>query len=142
MPYFVRRQPRSEPGRCETDCHTGQRFEVVDDLSCRRACSAAVIPANTSCGHCRRTNAVGVVENDVQGVAFCSSLSSLASVSPFLPLRPFPSLAHFLRGSSGCSPHSPTVSRRLQVWSVLDSDPPRVVPPCHVSVRHVALFVH
>ena len=74
------------------------------------------------------------VENDVQGVAFCLPLL------PFLPFSPWDlsRVAHFLRGPGGCSPHSSTVSCRLQMWSVVNSDPPCVVPPCHVSVRHVA----
>ena len=77
------------------------------------------------------------VENDVQGVAFCLPLL------PFLPFSPWDlsRVAHFLRGPGGCTPHSSTVSRRLQVRSVVDSDPPCVAPPCHVSVRHVATFV-
>ena len=82
------------------------------------------------------------MQHDVQRVAFFSSPSprSLSfSLSRFT--LGFLSSAHFSRGSGGCSPHSSTVSRRLQVWSVVDSDPPCVAPPCHVSVRHVALFV-
>ena len=75
------------------------------------------------------------VEDKVQSVAFFSSRL------PFLSSFPgdLSCLAHFLRGSCGCSPHSSTVSLHPQVRSVDDSDPPRVLPPHHVSVRHVAL---
>ena len=73
----------------------------------------------------------------MQGVAFFAShLPSL-----FFSPSDLSCLAHFLRGPCGCSPHFSTVSCRPQVRSVVDSDPPRVVPPRHVSVRHVALFI-
>ena len=42
---------------------------------------------------------------------------------------------------SGCSPDSTPPSGGAHVWSVFDSDPPCVLPPCHVSVRHVALLM-
>ena len=109
-----------------------------------RACSALRIASSLVLPHCCCccccSGWSGKVEDDVQGVAFCSVCFPLL---PFLPFSPcaLSCLAHFLRGPGGCSPHSSAVSRRLQVWSVVDTDPPCVVPPCHVSVRHVALFV-
>ena len=42
---------------------------------------------------------------------------------------------------SGCSPDSTPPSGGTHVWSVVDSDPPCVLPPCHVSVRHVAFLM-
>ena len=81
------------------------------------------------------------VQDDVQRVTFSSFCLPFF---PFLSFSPchFSRLAHFLRGSCGCSPHLSTVSRRPQVRSIVDSDPPSILPPCHVSVRHVALFMH
>ena len=101
--------------------------------------------------HCKRVAAVVAAVAATAVVAFAVGVGVLAvvgkwnkvqSVAFFSPRLPFLSfspgalscLAHFLRGPSGCSPHSSTVSRRPQLWSVVDSDPPCVVPPCDVSV--------
>ena len=42
----------------------------------------------------------------------------------------------------GCSPGSAPSPGAAHVWPVVNTDPPCVVPPCHVSVRHVALIMH
>ena len=100
--------------------------------------------------HCNRTVAAVVAAAAVVEVGkwktTCKVLLSVLSVFPcshfsLSPPCDLSCVAHFLRGSDGCSPHSSTVSCRPQVWSVVNSDPPCVVPPCHVSVRHVALFL-
>ena len=42
----------------------------------------------------------------------------------------------------GCSPGSTPSPGAAHVRPVVNTDPPCVVPPCHVSVRHVALIMH
>ena len=90
---------------------------------------------------------VAVIVSVVAGAARCVTCCFLFFLSPVSPIHlflpcDFSRLAHFLRGSCGCSPHLLTVSRRPQVRSIVDSDPPSILPPCHVSVRQVALFMH
>ena len=71
------------------------------------------------------------------------------------PLSPFFSLSLFPAGLSdpvsvadrfgrlpGCSPGSALSPGTAHVWPVVNTDSPCVVPPCHVSVRHVALIMH
>ena len=79
------------------------------------------------------------------GCLVCLSLSR----SPFLSLclfgearGPFdPIVIPSLFGCySGCSPDSSTASRRPHVWSAVHTDPPCVLPPCHVS--HITLHLH
>ena len=70
------------------------------------------------------------------------------SISPPLPLRQDSGLfdpviiASLFGCPSGCSPDSPTPSRRPHVWSAVHTDAPCVFPPCHVSIRHTIFFVH
>ena len=40
------------------------------------------------------------------------------------------------------SPGSAPSLGATHVWSVVNTDPPCILPPCHVSVRHVALIMH
>ena len=97
--------------------------------------------------HCKRTASVAAAA--APGVvAFAVGKWCRVLLSPFLL---FPSLCLFgcpglLNPTSvsslfGCSPDSSTVSRRPHVWSGVDTDPPCVSPPCHVSVRHIIFFV-
>ena len=73
---------------------------------------------------------------------------SFFPLSPPLPLRQSsgslrPVIVSSLFGCySGCSPDSSTPSRRPDVWSAVHTDPPCVSPPCHVSIRHIMLFLH
>ena len=134
-----RKQPPSERGRFETSRLFSASYWRTHPHCC-----------GSRARHCKRTvAAVAAAAAAVVAVGkwktTCKVLLSVLSVFPcsrfsLLSHCALSCLAHFLRGSSGCSPQSSTVSRRPQVWSVVDSDPPCVVPPCHVSVRHVALF--
>ena len=80
------------------------------------------------------------------------ALSVLPCLSPF---SLFQSLSFFPPGLSdpvsvadlfgrlpACSPGSAPSPGAAHVWPVVNTDPPCVVPPCHVSVRHVALIMH
>ena len=42
----------------------------------------------------------------------------------------------------GCSTGYAKSIGATHVWPVANTDPPCVVPPCHVSLRHVALIMH
>ena len=75
--------------------------------------------------------------------------SSPPSLSPIFSLSPFPpglsdplSVADLFGRLRGCLPDSASSSGAAHVWSVVNTDPPRVLPPRHVSVRHLALIVH
>ena len=57
------------------------------------------------------------------------SLSSLFTLGLSDPLF----VAGLFGCLSGCSPDSTPPSGATHVWSVIDSDPPCVLPPCHVS---------
>ena len=84
----------------------------------------------------------GERQDDVHRVVFFSSPSSPSILFCLtrLPLGPF-CVTHFSRGSGGCTPRSSTASCCPQVWSVIQTDPPGLLPPRHVSVRHVILFM-
>ena len=89
--------------------------------------------------HCKRVAAVAAAAAAAAaGVVAFTTWKMTCNVSPCDLSR----LAQFLRGSCGCSPHLSTVSRRPLVRSIVNSDPPSILPPCHVSVRHVTLFMH
>ena len=73
-----------------------------------------------------------------------SSLSTFfQSLSLFPAGLPDPvSIADLFGRLPGCSPGSAPSPGAAHVWPVVNTDPPCVVPPCHVSVQHVALIMH
>ena len=125
----------------EDTCGRFLSDKLAMSLKCPRCCGCCCCCCCSCCGCCWCCCCWLQVQHNAQRVAFSSFCL------PFLPFLSFSPcdlsrLAHFLRGSCGCSPHLSTVSRRPQVRSIVDSDPPSILPPYHVSVRHVALFMH
>ena len=134
-------------GRLLDDCY--QRA-----IHCKRvAATAAAVPAAAS----------AVVVVGVAVVVACKwitrckvfPLHCLVCLSPFLLHHVFPSassarlrVSSTLSSSRACSAAllaARQIRRRpravLHVWSAVHTDP-RVLPPCHVSLRHITFFVH
>ena len=114
--------------------------------------------------HCKRVAAVAAAAAAVVAVAVfavgkwkttCRVLLSSLLPSPMLPFLPSPFLPFCLFGYflslfdpvsvadlfgrlSDCSRGSAPFSGAAHVWSVVNTDPPCVLPPCHVCVRNVA----
>ena len=139
---FTRLAPEDGERRTQPRCPTSQTCSRVSLQTHRCGCCCCC------CWGC----CVCEVEDDVQCVAIFSPRRSLLPClsSPCLTLCLFgkalglsdPGIVSSLFGcSSGCSPDSSTASRRPHVWSAVHTDPPRVFPPCHVSIRHIIFFM-